>query len=220
MRKIRVLSGMFPNITSPRVKPEVNIMNGLEITFALLMGFSLAATCGMRAFLPLLIISIGAKAGFITLSSGFDWMMAWPVIIVFGTAAVLEILGDKIPAVDHVLDAGGTIVRPIAGAIAASSLIQGMDPLLTLVIGIIIGATIAGIVQAIKGTVRGLSTAVTGGVANPVISIAEDGTTVLTGVLALAVPYITAVAIIAGLFYFGKVVVSKFRKRKLSSENG
>ncbi|MCX6647275.1 MAG: DUF4126 domain-containing protein [bacterium] len=194
-------------------------METIEIIFALLMGFSLAATCGLRAFLPLLIISLGAKAGFITLSSGFDWMASWPAIIVFGTATILEILGDKVPTVDHILDAGGTIVRPIAGAVAASSLIQGMNPLMTMVVGIIIGATIAGIVNAIKGTVRGLSTAVTGGIANPVVSIVEDGATALTGVLSLVVPYITAVGIIVALVYTGKVVVSKFRCRKAARES-
>jgi hypothetical protein len=195
-------------------------METIEIIFALLMGFSLAATCGLRAFLPLLIISIAAKAGYITLASGFDWMASWPAIIVFGAATVFEILGDKVPTVDHILDAGGTIVRPVAGAIAASSLIHGMNPLLTIVVGIIIGATIAGIVNAIKGTVRGLSTAVTGGLANPVVSIAEDGATALTGVLGLIIPYITAVGIVVALVYTGKVVVSRFRARKTAKEAG
>lgn len=193
-------------------------MDTIQIIFALLMGFSLAATCGLRAFLPLLIISLGAKAGFIDLSTSFGWMESWPAIIVFGTATVLEILADKVPAVDHVLDAAGMIVRPIAGAVAASSLIQGMNPLMTLVVGIIVGATIAGIVNAIKGTARGISTAVTGGVANPVVSVAEDGATALTGVLSLIVPYITAVAIIVALVYTCKMVIGKFRCRKETSE--
>ena len=193
-------------------------MDTIQIIFAILMGFSLAATCGLRAFLPLLIISLGAKAGWIDLSSGFEWMASWPAIIVFGTATVLEILGDKVPTVDHLLDAGGVFVRPVAGAVAASSLIQGMNPLMTLVVGIILGATIAGIVNAIKGTFRGLSTALTGGVANPVVSLVEDGATALTGVLGLVVPYVTAAGIIVALVYGGKAVKSRMRCRKAASE--
>jgi len=142
-------------------------MDGYEITFALLMGFSLAATCGLRAFLPLFIIGLGAKAGMITLGSGFDWMMSYPALICFGSATVLEILADKIPAVDNLLDSAGIFVRPAAGALAASSLIRGMDPLLAVVIGIIMGGGIAGIVQTIKGTLRLLSTSFTGGAPQP-----------------------------------------------------
>lgn len=188
-------------------------MDGWQVTFALLMGFSLAATCGLRAFLPLLIIGLGAKAGLIDLASGFGWMESYPALICFGAATVIEIAGDKIPAVDHILDAAGVIVRPVAGAIAASSLIQGLDPLLSLVIGIIVGSGIAGIVQALKGSFRVLTTAATGGAANPVVSTAEDGAATATGVASLFVPALTGALILITLFVGARFVVMRRRRR-------
>ena len=184
-------------------------MDVWQVVMAVLMGFSLAATCGLRAFLPLLLIGIAAKAGLVDLASGFDWMGSWTALACFGAATVIEILADKIPAVDHVLDAAGVFVRPIAGAVAASSLINGMDPLMGLVVGIIVGGTIAGIVQMIKGSFRLLSTGATGGIANPVISAVEDVAAVVTGVAGILVPLLAGIVIIALLVYF----LRKFRKK-------
>ncbi len=188
-------------------------MDAMEIILVVLMGFSLAATCGLRAFLPLLIISIAAKAGYISLMPTFDWMMSWPAIICFGTATVLEILADKIPAVDHVLDSVGVFIRPTAGAIAASSMITGIDPLLALVIGIIMGATVAGLVQTIKGAIRLLTSAFTGGIGNPVVSAVEDGATAATGVIALIAPYVSAALIILGILFGMWFVFGRGRRR-------
>ena len=53
--------------------------------------------------------------------------------------------------------------------------------------------------NAIKGTFRGLSTA-------------------LTGVLGLVVPYITAAGIIIALVYGGKAIISRIRCRKKAHE--
>ncbi len=195
-------------------------MDAWEITFVLLMGFSLAATCGLRAFLPLFIIAFAAKAGMINLASGFGWMASWPALICFGSAAVIEILGDKFPAVDHVLDAAGVFVRPVAGALAASSMITGIDPLLALVIGIIMGATIAGMVQTVKGVLRILSSSLTGGLANPAVSAIEDGTTAVAGVAAFYIPWLTAglvlLALILGVYYGSR----RLRARSADNPSG
>ncbi len=193
-------------------------MEGMQIVFAILMGFSLAATCGLRAFLPLLVIGIAAKTGFVDLSVNFEWMMSWPAIICFGSATVLEILGDKIPAVDHFLDSAGVVVRPVAGAIAASSMIQGMEPLTALVVGIIMGATVAGIVQFIKGSLRLVSTATTGGIANPAMSVVEDGATASVSILSIFVPVITAVLIMIGLVFGIRFAFGKLCRRKQIAE--
>jgi len=190
------------------------MMDGYEITFALLMGFSLAATCGLRAFLPLFIIALGAKAGMIHLGTGFEWMMSYPALICFGSATVLEILGDKIPAVDHLLDSAGVFVRPAAGALAASSLIKGVDPLVAVVIGVIMGAGIAGIIQTIKGTLRLLSSAMTGGAANPAVSTAEDGAATVAAALGLVIPYVTSALILIGLILGGRIFFNRIKKKR------
>jgi hypothetical protein len=188
-------------------------MNIWHIVFALLMGFSLAATCGLRAFLPLLIISIGAKAGIITLSQSFDWMQSWPALICFGSATLIEIVGDKFPVVDHFLDSIGIVIRPVAGALAATSLIQGLDPLTTLVIGIIMGSAIAGVTHTIKASTRLASTAFTAGIANPLLSLLEDVATFFTGALSLVLPWITAIAVVVALIVAGRIAFRRIKSK-------
>ena len=189
-------------------------MNGWHIVFALLMGFSLAAACGLRAFLPLFVIGLGVRAGLLTMSDGFEWMGSYPALICFGFATLLEILADKIPAVDHVLDAGGVFVRPLAGAVAASCLIKGFDPMMTVVIGIIVGSSVAGVVHTLKGSLRLLSTATTGGIANPVISVIEDAAATVTSVISIFLPYLVAGVVILALFIAANRMASRRRSGK------
>ena len=191
-------------------------MNANEVIIAFLMGFSLAATCGLRAFLPLLVISAGSKFGAFELTSSFEWMSSWPAIICFGTATVLEVLGDKIPAVDHFLDAAGVFVRPLAGAVAASSLISwsGASPLVVMTLSIIMGASVAGIVQAVKGIARLFSTGLTAGVANPVVSTTEDGVAVGTSLLAVFLPYVAAVLVLVAIISSSMFLWKKVKNKK------
>lgn len=188
-------------------------MNPYQLTLALLMGFSLAATCGLRAFLPLFLIALAAKAGMITLSHGFEWMQSYPALICFGSATILEILGDKIPIVDHALDASGTFVRPVAGAIAACSLIHGFDPLTGFVISIIMGSVVAGAVHTAKSSLRLGSTMLTAGLANPILSVAEDGAAVVTGVIGLLVPILAAAGIIIAMILIGRFTISRLKSK-------
>ena len=50
--------------------------------------------------------------------------------MLFGVATAIEVIGDKIPAVDHALDVIGTPLRPLAGAVLAASVLGTVaDPL-------------------------------------------------------------------------------------------
>ena len=107
----------------------------------------------------------------------------------FGIATVVEIAGDKIPAVDHVLDAIGTPLRPAAGALLASSVLGTVsDPLTAIVLGTAVGAPSALVPHAAKSALRAVSSATTGGVANPLLSLLEDLISVVTFIAAVLVP--------------------------------
>jgi len=162
------------------------------------MAVSLSACAGIRAFLPPLAVSLLALSGHVTLAPGFDWMGRWDVAAVFGLAAMLEIIADKYPGVDHALDAAGLVLKPAMGALLASSIITGMDPLTALCIGIIVGGGTAGIVHVGKAKVRLLSTGFTAGLANPLLSTLEDVGAAIWTVLAISLPYLTVLALIVG----------------------
>jgi hypothetical protein len=109
--------------------------------------------------------------------------------VIFGVATVIELVGDKIPAVDHALDAIGTPLRPAAGALLAASVLGTVtDPLTSVVLGTAVGAPSALVPHFAKSALRAASTTVTGGLANPVLSFVEDAVSLLTFALAVVVP--------------------------------
>jgi hypothetical protein len=192
-------------------------MPGVDIVSAILMGVALAGCAGLRAFLPPLALSLLVLSGHITLAPGFEWLARPEVAAVFGVAAVLEILGDKYPGVDHFLDAAGLVVRPLAGALVASSLITGMDPLLSLCLGIVIGAGTAGAVSLAKAKLRLLSSGVTAGLGNPVLSLLEDGVSVVGTALGVIAPLLAGLLALAGLAWLTQRLLRHGRQRRTAS---
>ena len=106
-------------------------------------------------------------------------------------ATAIELVGDKIPAVDHALDVIGTPLRPAAGALLAASVLGTVaDPLTSVVLGTAVGAPSALVPHAAKSALRAASTAATGGLANPLLSFVEDAVSVLLFILAVLVPLV------------------------------
>lgn len=104
---------------------------------AVALGIGLAATAGLRAWLPLLLAGGLARLGVLELGEAFGFVSSTPALVLFGVATIAEIVADKVPAIDHALDVISTVVRPAAGALlAASALYQVKDPLVALVIGL------------------------------------------------------------------------------------
>lgn len=163
-----------------------------------LLGLGLASATGLRTFLPLLLLALAAKFEFagVRLNDQMAWLAGWPAISALALAAAVEFAGDKIPAVDHALNALGFITRPIAGAVAASSVFWGADPMVAALAGIIVGAPTALAFNAAQGGMRVASTATTGGLGNPVVSLVEDVLTVFTVILSLLVPILVPILLI------------------------
>ncbi len=147
--------------------------NALE----LMTGVSLAACAGMRAWLPLLIAGLLARFGYLPLNHQFSFIASDGALIVFGILSVLEFMGDKVIAVDHLLDVVGTFVRPAAGAVLASSTLTGMDPAVASALGLVLGGGAALTVHSGKAAVRVKATAMAPlhvGLGNAGISTIED----------------------------------------------
>jgi hypothetical protein len=166
-------------------------------TVALALG--LAAAAGLRAWLPLLVAGGAARLGVAVLGPSFAWLASWPALSLLGVATVIEIAGDKIPVVDHVLDAVGTFIRPLTGTVAAAAaLVHVDDPLIALVLGLVVGAPAALAPHVAKSTLRGVSTGTTAGLANPFLSLLEDALSLFIAVLAFLVPLLAVLFVVAG----------------------
>jgi len=161
------------------------------------IGIGLAAACGFRVFVPLLVASIAALSGHLHLSQSFQWIGTYPALVAFSVATVLEIGGYYIPWLDHVLDTMATPAAIIAGILISASMFTDMSPVLRWTLAVIAGGGAAGLVQGGTVVTRALSTSTSGGLANPVVSTAELGLSLLLSVLAIVLP-VLAVALFIG----------------------
>jgi uncharacterized membrane protein len=162
------------------------------------MGIGLAACAGLRAFLPLFVVALAGKLEFVPLSDSFAWMASWPALIVFGAAVVAEVLSDKFPIVDNLLDSVQVFVKPIAGALVAATVVEDWAPLYVTVVAIIGGGLAAGLVHVAKAKVRLLSSATTAGLGNPVLSVSEDVGALAGSVVSLVVPQLVILILLLG----------------------
>lgn len=150
-------------------------MNHLAIQ--IMMGIGLAACCGLRAWLPLFLVGLFGRLGKLPLSDGFHFLSTDAALIVFAVASLAELLGDKIPIVDHFLDLAGTVVRPVAGVIAFAAILTRLDPLAGIALGLIAGGGTTLAVHGGKSVLRAKSTALAPahmGCGNTVLSFLED----------------------------------------------
>jgi uncharacterized membrane protein len=169
----------------------------MHIVLGILLGLGLSASTGLNTFLPLLLLSAAARfhiAG-ITLGSKFEWLTSDAAMITLIVACVIELIADKIPAVDHFLDSAGTIIRPIAGALASASVLTGIDPMVAAIVGIIVGAPTSFGFHTLKAGTRVASSATTFGCANPLLSLIEDVISFALSVLSIFLPILVPVAL-------------------------
>jgi len=178
---------------------ETTLSQGVALLSQLAMGISLAACAGLRAFLPLLVVGLAGRLDVIPLTRSFEWLESTPALVVFGVAVVGEILADKFPFVDHLLDVAATFVKPIAGAVVVASVVTDLSPLQTTVIAIIGGSSASVVLHLAKAKLRLVSSVTTAGLGNPVLSVAEDGAVVAGTLVSILVPVVALIVLVAAL---------------------
>ncbi len=178
------------------------------ILLALVSGVAIAAACGLRAFLPLLLLGLAARFGLIHLRPGAEWMAGDTALWALGIAAVLEVVSDKVPVVDHALDAVGTLLRPAAAWLGAFAVLQGWGSPWAQIAALVLGAG-ALAVHGLKAKVRLGSTVATAGHANPLLSVLEDSGVLVLVAAAILVPLV-ALALVLALAW----AVARWRPRR------
>src|SRR5829696_7765609 len=167
-----------------------------DVATAVAAAFGLAGAAGLNAWLPAFAAALLARAGVVDLASPFDELTTTPALIVLGVVFVADFVGDKVPAVDSVLHAIGSVVAPASGAVLFAGQ-TGAETDLPTVAAVILGAVTAGSVHLGRATVRPASTVTTAGAGNPVVSFAEDVGSGLLVVAAFVVPLIALALTIA-----------------------
>ena len=177
---------------------------GTDTFMSICIGVGLATACGLRVFIPLLVVSIASHFHHLQLSSGFLWMGSTPALIGFSVAAGLEIAGYYIPWVDHALDVLATPAAVIAGTIVTVAMMGNVDPFYKWALGVIAGGGVAGVVQGTTVVARGTSTATTAGLANPLLATIELVGSLLVSVLSLIVPILVVLIVVVAFFFVAR----------------
>ncbi len=177
----------------------------------------LGAASGLNAWIPLLGLGLADRFGLVTLTGSSDLLSSTPVLVVLAVLLALDVVGDKVPAVDHVLHVVGMVIAPVSGAIvfaAQDNLLSNSSPALAAVAGMVLG----GLVQGGRSAFRPAVTATTGGVGNPVVSTVEDVVSTILTVLAVLVPVLAFLFLVA-VTVFAVVRVRRWRARRAEARS-
>lgn len=171
-------------------------MSELDIALSIALGVGLAAATGFRVFVPLLVMSVAAHAGYLPLGESFGWLATTSALVMLSIAAIVEILAYYIPGVDNLLDTLATPGAVLAGIIVSAAVMSDLPPMIKWTLAIIAGGGAAGITQGATALLRAHSTAFTAGIGNPVIATAELGGSLVVSLVALAAPFIALALVV------------------------
>ena len=188
----------------------------------LLTGFGLATAAGLNAYIPLLALGLLSRfTDLVTLPHAWAWLEnGWVMTIV---AALLVV---EIPVLDSINDTIQTFVRPTAGGIVFGSGTAAQTSAVTdpgafaqsgQWIPVAIGVVTALVVSLTKSTVRPAANVATAGMAAPVLSTIEDVTSVGLVFLAILVPALVLVAVVALVWAVVRIV--RRRRRKAATKS-
>ncbi|MBN1629706.1 MAG: DUF4126 domain-containing protein [Thermoleophilia bacterium] len=165
----------------------------------ILTALGLSIPAGLNAYIPLLAVALAQRFSWLELREPFDVLGSWWMIVIIAVLLVVEIVADKVPAVDHVNDIVQSVIRPAAGgvvAVAGSGSTSEVSPWVLVLMGVLF----AGGIHAAKATTRVVVNASTGGIGAPAASVAEDTGAIALSAAAIALPILVVFVVAALLF--------------------
>ena len=188
----------------------------------LMTGFGLATAAGLNAYIPLLAMGLLARfTDLVTLPHGWSWLENGWVITIVAILLVVEIVADKIPALDSVNDVVQTFIRPTAGGIVFGSGTAAQTAAITdpgefartgQWVPIAVGVVTALVVHLTKTAVRPAANVASAGIAAPVLSTIEDITSVTLVFIAILIPALVLLVLIA--LAWGAIALWRRRRRR------
>jgi len=189
----------------------------------ILAGTGLAVAAGLNAYIPLLVLGLAGRfLDFVVLPSGWTWLENEWVLVILGVLLVIEIVADKVPIVDSINDWIQTLVRPAAGGIAfgtgsATQTAVISDPASFFTsnawVPVAVGVGLALATHLVKMAARPALNAVTAGAAAPIVSAAEDVSSVALSLFALLIPVLVVIAI-GGLIAAAVTLFRRARRKR------
>jgi hypothetical protein len=194
---------------------QVMELQSQELLTAVLIGIGLSAACGFRVFVPLLGASIAAYTGYLPLASEFSWLGSPPALLALGLATCIEIGAYSVPLIDHVMDVVTTPAALVAGTLLMAAQLGDVSPFVRWSLAVIAGGGAAGLVQAGSVLARGGAATLSGGLGNLIVALLEFGGAVAMTLLAIFMPFLTALGLMVGLLLMIRFVRRRVSKSRL-----
>jgi hypothetical protein len=174
----------------------------MDIAIGICLGLGLAASCGFRVFVPLLVTNVASLLDWVHLTGGFEWMGAWPAFAIFLTATIFEIGAYYVPWLDNALDTIAIPLATIAGTLLSVTFFTDLPPMVQWTLGIIVGGGSAAVIKTGASMARLKSTVFTGGWANWIVATFEHIASFAMSVLSFFIPVLMGVTAVIFLIYF------------------
>lgn len=183
----------------------------VESLVSIALGVGLAAACGFRVFVPLVVAALAARSGHLELAPGFEWLASDGALLALGAATILEVLAYAVPWLDHLLDTLATPAAVVAGVVASAAVFVDLPPAVRWGAAVVLGGGAAGAVQAGTVLTRLKSSLVTGGAGNFVVALFELAGAALLSLLAILAPLLVLAALAALFWLAARVVRNRTR---------
>ncbi|WP_204345482.1 DUF4126 domain-containing protein [Psychroserpens algicola] len=184
-----------------------------ETLISICLGIGLSASVGFRVFVPLFALSLAAYFNLWELNDSWQWIGSLTAVITLGVATLVEIFAYYIPYIDNLLDSIAIPLATIAGTAVMVSTVADLSPAITWALAIIAGGGTAAAIAGSSGATRLASTTSTGGIANPVVSTIETGTSVIMSIMSLFIPVLAFIFVLIILFLIYRVYKKIKRSR-------
>jgi hypothetical protein len=170
-------------------------------------GLALSTAVGIRPFLTLAITASMMWSGSLNPDPHFAWLGHGGVAIIIWLLAAMEFVADKIPIVDHVFHIFHFASKPIVAALVAGGTIHfnNESDMNDAKLGLEMCAAAANAfgLNVVAATVRGMTTSLTFGSVNPIVSVLEDIVCVVAILVAIFVPVLgAAIAVVTTVLTF------------------
>lgn len=193
-------------------------MEYAQIALGIGLGVALAAACGFRVFVPMFVLAVTTKLEMLPVQENLAWIGSWWAIAALGTATVVEIIAYYVPWLDNALDTIGVPSAAVAGVLVAYVAMGDAHPALAWTVAAIAGGGSATTVKVGMATVRGASSATTGGTLNWAVTSVESAASSILAILAVVIPVVVGVLTLIGLGVLVYFVVRRRRRARETEE--
>ena len=183
----------------------------MEALVGAFAGLALSAAVGFRVFVPLLLVGLAGRLGYLQLTPDMTWLGSDGALVALATATVIEVSAYYVPWLDNLLDALATPIAMAAGVIAWAAVTPELSPLLRWTLAIVAGGGTAGAIQAGTAFLRLQSSGLTGGLGNAVLATGELVGSLALTLLALVLPLLAAVIVLVVLVALGWRLAARLR---------